>query len=154
MKQTPENDPICWCGNSKSDCDEHCSLCGKGECSCFQGEPTISEWKSRIYKEHPDLIPSGGHDLLDEILGLLRVAQGQRDADELQWHKTQTRAIQARDTKLTAASEVIRGCEAELKEISRMSHTFRKSMPHELNEKCANKALAAIKSWKDSTKAR
>jgi len=36
----------------------------------------------RILKEYPDLKPSGDFDLLDEVLGLLRVTRSQRDSAE------------------------------------------------------------------------
>lgn len=45
-------------------------------------EPTIADWEARIKAEIPDIAPSAGHDLLEEVLGLLRVTRSQRDTAE------------------------------------------------------------------------
>lgn len=36
VKQTPPANPQCWCGMEKSDCDKHCSICGKETCDCHE----------------------------------------------------------------------------------------------------------------------
>jgi hypothetical protein len=40
------------------------------------------EAETKIRSAFPEINPSGGHDLIDELIGLLRVARGQRDAAE------------------------------------------------------------------------
>jgi hypothetical protein len=40
---------------------------------------------ARIRAAFPEISPSSGHDLLDELIGLLRVTRGQRDDLERQF---------------------------------------------------------------------
>lgn len=43
-------------------------------------ENIIPNWiETKIRNEIPGIAPSGDHDLIDEVLGLLRVARQQRD---------------------------------------------------------------------------
>jgi hypothetical protein len=43
---------------------------------------TILMFEQRIKEAFPDITPSGGHDYLDELMGLLRVTRMQRDSAE------------------------------------------------------------------------
>jgi DNA repair exonuclease SbcCD ATPase subunit len=52
------------------------------------------------------------------------------------------------EKKLTLCEQALAKCEEALKKIASMTHTFRATMPHEVNNRTANDALAAIAEYR------
>jgi hypothetical protein len=59
----------------------------------YEDDLPLTETEARIIAAIPDIKPSGGHDYLDELLGLLRVARSQRDTAEAQLRKLEQRMM-------------------------------------------------------------
>ena len=65
VKQTPESNPLCWCGMEKGDCDNHCSLCGKEDCDCYD-----SSGNKAFHSKHKPTFPDTLETKQAEINGL------------------------------------------------------------------------------------
>lgn len=65
--------------------------------------PNSSKVGERIKAAFPGITPSAGNDFVEEVIGLLRVAQGARDQNEKLWLETRAKLDAARVTISLAA---------------------------------------------------
>jgi hypothetical protein len=81
MKQTPKENPVCFCGIDKGDCDKHCSVCGQESCNCkTMTTPTPSEQARELIAW---IIDSGNS--TDETRYLDEVTQLIEAKEALEW---------------------------------------------------------------------
>lgn len=82
----------------------HLTIGPNGQCLCgVHGSATggvalrccdiiAANLENRILEQMPEFSPSGGHDVIDELIGLLRVAHSSRDTAEDNWVHVATQA--------------------------------------------------------------
>lgn len=68
----------------------------------MNGKPSVEQ---RIKEAFPELEPSAGHDYVDEIIGLLRIARMQRDDAETRYLEAKNAYTNMRDFAISKGLE-------------------------------------------------